>query len=72
MVDLIDEIICGGCIDITREKCKNKKICIAGHVEKGHVERGLKTWLSSFDSDSATKCFEAVQLLKEGLENDNR
>ena len=30
----------------------------------------LKEWLSSFDTASATKCFEAVNILKERLEGE--
>ena len=29
---------------------------------------GLTEWLNSFDTNSATKCFEAVNLLKQRLE----
>ena len=32
------------------------------------VEESWQKWLSSFDTSSATKCFEAVQLLKQRLE----
>lgn len=31
----------------------------------------LRTWLSSFDSNSATECFTAVNVLKERLEDGN-
>lgn len=30
----------------------------------------VREWLSSFDTESATECFEAVQLLKERLKNE--
>ena len=30
----------------------------------------LEEWLSSFDTGSATKCFEAVNILKERLEGE--
>lgn len=30
----------------------------------------LTEWLSSFDTNSATKCFEAVNLLKERVEHE--
>lgn len=30
----------------------------------------LREWLSSFDTDSATKCFEAVNILKERLKDE--
>lgn len=29
---------------------------------------GLTEWLNSFDTNSATKCFEAVNILKQKLE----
>ena len=32
----------------------------------------LREWLSSFDTSSATKCFEAVQILKERLEKNEK
>ena len=31
---------------------------------------GLTEWLNSFDTNSATKCFEAVNLLKQRLEGE--
>lgn len=31
----------------------------------------LEEWLNSFDTSSATKCFEAVNLLKQKLEGEN-
>ncbi len=31
---------------------------------------GLTEWLNSFDTSSATKCFEAVNLLKQRLEGE--
>ena len=31
----------------------------------------LREWLYSFDTDSATKCFEAVNLLKQRLEGED-
>lgn len=36
------------------------------------VEESRKKWLNSFDTSSATKCFEAVNLLKERLENNGK
>ena len=35
-------------------------------------EQWLVDWLNSFDISSATKCFEAVNKLKEAIENDKR
>ena len=34
------------------------------------VEESRKKWLESFDTSSATKCFEAVNILKERLEHE--
>ena len=34
------------------------------------VEESRKKWLNSFDTSSATKCFEAVNLLKQRLEGE--
>jgi hypothetical protein len=31
----------------------------------------LERWLNSFDTNSATKCFEAVNLLKQRLEDED-
>lgn len=40
-----------------------------GAVWAGYVKDGtpLTEWLNSFDTSSATKCFEAVNILKERL-----
>ena len=66
MVDLIESIRNGLCVYCVEFKgyipCKtpnddcefNRKI----------IKRGVQNWLSSFDTDSATKCFEAVNILK--------
>ena len=32
---------------------------------------GLTEWLNSFDTNSATKCFEAVNILKQKLEGED-
>lgn len=68
MVDLIYSIICNGCAYI--KDCDKGYIdeCI---IEKKDINEGIKTWLSSFDTSSATKCFEAVNLLKQKLEGEN-
>ena len=34
------------------------------------VEESRREWLNSFDTNSATKCFEAVNLLKQRLEGE--
>ena len=39
-------------------------------IRESRVRDELKEWISSFDTSSATKCFEAVNLLKERLSCD--
>ena len=41
-------------------------------IEDWEPEQWLVEWLNSFDISSATKCFEAVNKLKEAIENDKR
>lgn len=66
MVDLIEEGLCKDC----SLNCKGKNIsCIAYDSALISTKKVLKAWLSSFDSSSATKCFTAVNLLKERLED---
>lgn len=68
MVDLICSIICNGCVYI--------KDCDKGYVDeciiikKKDIHEGIRTWLSSFDTASATECFTAVNLLKQRLEGE--
>lgn len=66
MVDLIDRVsrhTCG--------KCRGLTTCVWGcqtyHDTRKNLETSIKEWLSSFDTNSATKCFEAVNLLKEQI-----
>lgn len=69
MVDLVERIVC--CCNYDDCKIKDKLDCAGnkdGEVYIGDIKNGLKAWLSSFDTESATKCFEAVNLLKERLE----
>lgn len=40
------------------------------HTEQILTVDALRTWLSSFDTSSATKCFEAVNILKERLKDE--
>lgn len=68
MVDLIDETLkamCGRCDD---SYCIGK--CFEYEETEENIEDGLKEWLSSFDTNSATECFTAVNLLKQRLEGD--
>lgn len=66
MVDLIESIICNGCPYMG--DCDKVYIdeCI---IEKKDIHEGIRAWLSSFDSSSATECFTAVNLLKQRLES---
>ena len=34
------------------------------------IDEMIEDWLNSFNTESATKCFEAVNILKERLENE--
>ena len=71
MVDLIESIICNGCDKENRKCSKDCTWRCSYYLETTiMVEEGIKKWLSSFDTSSATKCFEAVQLLKERLKDD--
>lgn len=72
MVDLIESIVCSCCCYHDDCKIKNKLDCagnISGEVYIIDIENGLKAWLDSFDTNSAAECFEAVNILKEKLEN---
>ena len=73
MVDLIESIVCSCCCNHDDCKINNKLDCagnISGEVYIRDIEKGLKAWLSSFDTNSATECFTAVNLLKQRLEED--
>lgn len=68
MVDLIDEtlkVVCDKCA-IDDSFCIEK--CCAYEETEENIEDGLKEWLSSFDTNSATECFTAVNLLKQRME----
>lgn len=53
-------IACAICRSVNDDCEFNRKI----------IKRGVQNWLSSFDTSSATKCFEAVNILKERLEGE--
>lgn len=59
---------CDTCIyyDMTLEKCPCS-LCNDEYVNW----MGLTEWLNSFDTNSATKCFEAVNILKQKLEGED-
>lgn len=69
MVDLIDRVLRRTC-----GKCRGLTACLWGcqtyHDTRKNLEISIEEWLSSFDTNSATKCFEAVQILKERLEHE--
>lgn len=71
MVDLIEELKKGFCGEMSDAECANAFSCKECEMQ---YEEGLKEkvqlWLSSFDTNSATKCFEAVNLLKQRLEGE--
>ena len=67
MVDLIESIICHGCLGIGY--C-DKECIDECYIIKDDVYEGIRTWLSSFDTSSATECFTAVNVLKERLEHE--
>ena len=56
---------CDTCIynDMPLEKCP----CSSCNYECDKW-MGITEWLNSFDTNSATKCFEAVNILKQRLE----
>lgn len=58
---------CVTCIynDMPLEKCP----CSLCNYENDKW-MGLTEWLNSFDTNSATKCFEAVNILKQRLEGE--
>ena len=82
MVDLIKAIVwqkCQKCFGTTREEAeecfdsidREYQFCsFADRFIIDDIEYGLKEWLSSFDTSSATECFTAVNILKERLYND--
>ena len=71
MVDLIEELKKGFCGEMSDAECANAFSCKECEIQ---YEAGLKEkvqkWLSSFDNSSATKCFEAVNLLKQRMEGE--
>ena len=72
MVDLLEAILCSDCS--CGSFCEKDRLdCPANHdgeVYTRDITIGVMKWLNSFDTSSATKCFEAVNILKERLEKD--
>ena len=60
-------------IDYTDEEIDKAQAVEQAYVDKMvelAVEESRQKWLNSFDTNSATKCFEAVNIMKERLEKD--
>ena len=72
MVDLIEILKKGFCGEMSDAECADAFSCKECEMQ---YEEGLKEkvqqWLSSFDTNSATECFTAVNLLKQKLEAGN-
>lgn len=73
MVDLIESILekaicrdCGDCL--LHSLIPQERFCFKYGVAREDTEEAIEEWLSSFDTSSATKCFEAVNILKQRLE----
>ena len=59
-------------VDLTKHIGNRGKLVYTENGYEPYIEQvitvnSLREWLSSFDTDSATKCFEAVNILKERL-----
>lgn len=76
MINLREAIACCCCNNsVFRCKVKDKLDCpgnIDGDIYISDINEGIEKWLSSFDIESSTKCFEAIQLLKEDIYGINR
>ena len=72
MVDLIESFessFCHKCMeDNDCDMCMDR--CYEYRFAQDVIEESVKEWLSSFDTNSATECFTAVNLLKQRLEGE--
>lgn len=75
MVDLIESIVekaicrdCGDCL--LNSLIPQERFCFKYGVFREDTEEAIEEWLSSFDTNSATECFTAVNLLKQRLEGE--
>ncbi len=68
MKNLVDILItyeaCCGCV-----RSSDCRECRAKYEEA--YKDDIRIWLASFDTESATKCFEAIWKLKEAVNNTN-
>ena len=74
MVDLIESILCDGC-GYCVFKGEDKKECLGnidGEVRQFNIENGINKWLNSFNTDSATVCFTAIQELKKAVSENEK
>lgn len=76
MVDLIESIVekaicrdCGDCL--LHSLIPQERFCFKYGVAREDTEEAIEEWLSSFDTASATKCFTAVNILKQRLEGED-
>ena len=65
------EKTCKTCNYVLHTRCKEPCDSCLCTYSNWKCPNWLKEWLSSFDSSSATECFEAVNLLKQRLENED-
>lgn len=60
---------------VTYEACcgclRSRDCSECRHEYEQAYKDDIKIWLASFDTESATKCFEAIQLLKEEVNKDD-
>lgn len=62
-------------VDLTKHIGNRGKLVYTENGYEPYIEQvitvdALREWLSSFDTASATKCFEAVNILKERLKDE--
>ena len=65
MDDLIKELKYHHCITCLRTRCNKRTPC-----EFNRHKKIIKHWLYSFNTDSATVCFTAIQELKKAVSED--
>jgi len=74
MIDLIEILVEDEdvCARISLDDCMRQEVCCDDgpcdaciDLLKNDLKYKVNKWLSSFDTSSATKCFEAIQILKE-------
>ena len=73
MVDLIENIlektICRDCEDcLLHSLIPQERFCFKYGVAREDTEEAIEEWLSSFNTDSTTECFIAINQLKKQLE----